>query len=347
MQRTLIGSNTVKFSMLVAILSLVGCNSSSEDTTSTDTSSSDITGTMLTNTSGDCEEYLGSFTASANDVQRDLLFTGQLTVTSSGFKCVIESNAIPNHDFNDNSASFATNVTEQTTYYEFDATPSQAASNTELSLSVSEVILLNGVKIDLLAAACYGVGSEPLGQEKIGCGEDQINNPWRYDPMSSLNTFGTDQHNAHVQPTGEYHYHGNPMALFIQNCAGNEASPVIGFAADGFPVYGSCYLDPADGVVKEATSSYQLKTGARQSVTGYTTPVSGVGTVASTNYDGQFRGDWEYTVALGTLDECNGMTVSGQYGYYVTNQFPWVVNCFKGEVDTSFSALSATRSHSH
>ncbi|GAL29983.1 hypothetical protein JCM19239_7852 [Vibrio variabilis] len=36
-----------------------------------------------------------------------------------------------------------------------------------MSLPVSEAILLNGVKVDLLAAACYGVGNEKPDAIKI------------------------------------------------------------------------------------------------------------------------------------------------------------------------------------
>ncbi|WP_234494201.1 YHYH protein [Vibrio maritimus] len=348
---------TLKFSMISLLVAgtLLGCggggdesSGASDDSSNsntvggdTPTANSDITDTLFTNTNGDCEQYTGDYTSNVEDIQRSASFTGTISVQSSGTHCIVQSNGIPNHDFNDASASFATNVSEQSQQYEFDASPSVSATVTELSLPVSEAILLNGVKVDLLAAACYGVGNE-----KTGCDQDQIDNPWRFDPMSSLNRFGTDEHHAHVQPDGTYHYHGNPMAMFEQDCEGGEPSPVIGFAADGFPIYGSCFRDPADGVVKAATSSYQLKSGIRQAVTGYTTPVAG-GSVVSNRYDGQFRGDYEYVVALGSLDECNGMTIEGQYGYYVTNAFPWVLNCFKGDVDSSFGANAQIRSHAH
>lgn len=325
------------------LVALTGCNSGEEGDVSTTTESSgtDITNLFFTNLSGDCEQYLGEFFSAVNDIQRDLLYSGQTQITSSGDKCVVQSNAIPNHDFNDASASFATNVSEQSTYYEFSSSPSLAGSDTALSLGTSEAILLNGVKVDLLAAACYGVGDE-----RTGCGQSEIDNPWSYDPMSPLNGFGTDEHNAHVQPTGEYHYHGNPIAMFAQNCTGKEASPVIGFAADRFPVYGSCFFDSSTSQVRKATSSYQLRSGVRVDEGGYTAPVVG-GNVVSSNYDGQFRGDWEYSAGLGDLDECNGMTVDGQYGYYVTDSFPWVLNCFKGSVDASFSGFSFERAHDH
>ena len=38
----------------------------------------------------------------------------------------------------------------------------------------------------------------------------------------------------------------------------------------------------------------------------------------------------------GDLDECNGMTVDGDYGYYVTDAYPWVLNCLIGDPDPSF-----------
>ncbi|MGF1751863.1 YHYH protein [Vibrio cionasavignyae] len=331
--------------ILCTVTLLAGCGSgdsgSGSTVSNTPTNGSDITNRLLSETSANCEQYSGDYFSSVEDIKRSLTYTGSVSLSSSGVECIIESNGIPNHDFNDQSASFATNVSEQAQQFEFSSSPSHSGSITALSLPVSEAVLLNGVKIDLLAAACYDVGDE-----RTGCGQDQINNPWRFDPMSELNGFGTDEHHAHVQPDGTYHYHGNPMALFEQDCAGSAASPVIGFAADGYPIYGSCYLDQTDGTVKKATSSYQLKSGVRQDVGSYSTPVVG-GSVVSQQYDGQFRGDYEYVVALGTLDECNGMFVDGQYGYYVTDSFPWVLNCFKGAVDGSFGASASIRSHRH
>lgn len=331
---------------------LSGCGSSSSDseaTTSnddknddvneppTDLGPTDITDVDLTNRSGNCSHYVGTYDSSVTDVKRSLSFTGNVSITATDTTCTVTSNDIPNHDFNDEMASFATDVAEVSKTFEFPINPSLANSITELEIGVVNVVLLNGVVVDILPAACYGVGSEPLGREKIGCGSNQINNPWRYDPMSTLNSFGTDSHNAHVQPDGTYHYHGNPVALFAQDCTvATNVSPVIGFAADGFPVYGSCIKND-NGDIIEVSSSWALKSGARQAVAGYVTPSGGTGNVSSNDYDGQFRGDYEYIDAQSDLDECNGMTIDGQYGYYVTNSFPWVVNCYKGVVQSSFS----------
>lgn len=336
--------NTINLCTLISLLALAGCGgSSSTNTTTTGDSgaATDITDVELTARDGSCANYVGTYDSSVTDVQRGIGFTGNLSITSSGNTCTFTSNDIPNHDFNQAPGNFATPVIEVSKSFTLPSTPSTAASVTELEIGVVNAIMLNGVVLDILPAACYGEGNEPLGQEKIGCGA--IDHPWRYDPMSTLNNFGTDSHNAHVQPDGSYHYHGNPVALFAQDCStATAASPVIGFAADGFPIFGSC-IEDGNGGIRQVTSSYSLKNGggAREAVNGYQTPTGGTGNIASDNYDGQFRGDYEYVADQGDLDECNGMTVNNQYGYYVTNSFPWIVGCFKGSVDSSFEPRNA------
>lgn len=286
----------------------------------------DITDSIFTRTSGNCADYIESYYSNVQDAKTFEYFNGNLVITVSGETCQFKSNAIPNHDFN-LDGNFATPVSIQDDRYQVPVNPSIASYKTDLMLGESAVFL-NGVKLDLLAAACYGVGNESLGNEKIGCGQDQINNPWRYDPMSPLNNFGTDNNNAHTQPDGTYHYHGSPMAMFNADCS--VSSGVIGFALDGFPIRGSCIND--NGNIRKVLSSYKLKDsgGSRVAVSGYSLPVSGTGSVNSQNYDGQFRGDWEFIHASGDLDECNGMTVDGQYAYYVTESYPWVMGCYSG-----------------
>ena len=303
-----------------------------------DTTDIDITDALFSNRDGSCSAYANSYVSHVMDVQRGAAFAGALSISVSGGKCLFATNAIPNHDFND-GGSFAHTVSAQDVRYEVTATPTFAANASPLVLG-DDALFLNGVKLDLLAAACYDVGSEPEGREKIGCGPDQIDNPWRYDPMSPLNDFGTDRNNAHTQPDGSYHYHGDPMAMFSGDCAAaSSPSPVIGFAADGFPIYGSCIDD--GGMIRTASSSYLLRDdgGARRDVDSYATPVDGRGTIDGPDYDGQFRGDYEYVPGAGDLDECNGMVVGGQYGYYVTAAYPWVIGCFKGIPDASFHRL--------
>ena len=281
----------------------------------------DITNAEFTDRDPSCASYVGTYTASVTDLGRSVAFTAMVQIAATGSTCEVTSNSIPNHDFDDGGA-FATPTAEVTGAHYLAAAPTEAASPTALSLQYDNAIFLNGVKLDVLAAACYGVGNEPLGQEKIGCMQEGT--PWRYDPMYAGNAFGTDGHNAHTQPTGAYHYHGNPNAMF--DASGATASGVIGFAADGFPIYGS-YIDDG-GTIRKVTSGYTLKAGARVSQ-------SGEGAFPGGNYDGTFVDDYEFTNA-GDLDECNGMTRDGTYGYYVTDSYPWVIGCFKGTPDDSF-----------
>jgi len=276
----------------------------------------DITNLILTATSTNCADYANSYISSVRDVNRDIGFNATLTITVTDNHCVISSNAIPNHDFNDGLGSFVNSTSTQAISYNIPRAPAIRSDPIALSLRVDNAIFLNGVKLDLLAAGCFGIGNG-----KIGCFE--MDKPFRYDPMSELADFGTDTHNAHTQPDGTYHYHGNPNALFDVSAS---SSPVIGFAADGFPIYGSYFSD--GGTVRKATSSYQLKSGARAAIDG---------TDPGDTYDGTFVDDYEYVAGAGDLDECNGMTVDGAYGYYVTDAYPWVLGCFRGTPDESFT----------
>lgn len=286
----------------------------------------DISDAILTNQSPECSYYADNMVSSVRDIKRNTLFNGSLTISvdAETSECILSTNSIPNHNFNDQSAAFATNVAAVSAEFRIPLAPSFASSTTNLSLAYDNALLLNGVKVDLLAAACYGVADE-----KIGCND--INQPWRFDPMFSGNQFGTDQHNAHTQPDGTYHYHGNPNALFDQS--GNVESPLVGFAADGFPIFGSYIND--NGQIRKVTSSYRLRSGTRPS--GASDPGG--------EYDGTFVDDYEYAEGLGDLDECNGMMRDGVYGYYIVDQYPWVLKCFKGTPHESFAKAGLNNSN--
>ena len=184
-----------------------------EDSANGDSGSSgptDITNAILSNVSADCADYVASYVSSVQDINRNMGFTGELTVTVTQSHCEFNSNAIPNHDFNDGTRSFVNATKAQTMSYSVPRVPVIAGSITALSLRTDNAIFLNGVKLDLLAAGCFGIGDG-----KIGC--FQAGSPFRYDPMAATADFGTDSHNAHTQPDGTYHYHGNPNALFADD----------------------------------------------------------------------------------------------------------------------------------
>ena len=276
----------------------------------------DITGAILTQLSGDCADYKNEYESMVGDVNRSMSFTGELAITITDDHCVFASNAIPNHDFNDGDRNFVNATRAQSASYRVPRSPTAATTSTALSLRIDNAVFLNGVKLDLLAAGCFGIGDG-----KIGCFDTGI--PFRYDPMAETADFGTDSHNAHTQPDGTYHYHGNPNALFA--AVDSASSPTIGFAADGFPIRGS-YAN-VDGSIRKLASSHQLKSGTRAA--------SG-GVNPGGMYDGTFVDDFEYVAGSGDLDECNGKSTDGVYAYYVTDSYPWVMGCFTGTPDDSF-----------
>ena len=279
-----------------------------------------------------CARFVRAYTASAinqagtpQNAADDEMFTADMSLSVSNGVCTMVTNNIPNHDLQDVDL-FANPVSEQNFSYNIPVAPEFAENVTPLSLDRLQGVFLNGVRIDIFAAACVGV-NPPM--EATGCGVNPpVSEIWRFDPLFDGNSFAEDSHNAHTQPSGAYHYHGDPHALYDES--GATESGVIGFAADGFPIFGSFISDA--GLIREVVASYQLKQGNR--------PVIDLGGSSAQHseqpYDGTFRQDYEYVEGSGDLDECNGMTVDGIYGYYVTDGFPYVLGCYRGTPDASF-----------
>ena len=173
---------------------------------------------------------------------------------------------------------------------------------------------------------------------EAGTAETWNNDPrsgWRYEAHTGFLDLGLDEHNAHVQPTGAYHYHAMPTGL-VQKLGGDEAKMLlIAWAADGFPMFtANCHSDTKDATsaVRTMKSSYRLKGGARPEQTG------GPGG----NYDGRFTEDWEFAKDSGDLDECNGHTAAtpehpeGFYHYHITTAFPFLPRMWRGTPDDGF-----------
>jgi len=282
-----------------------------------DAQTTDITGAILVERSADCADYANSYSSHVVDVNRSMGFNGAFEIEASADTCTISSNNIPNHDFNDGSQSFANSVAEVSKSLIVVRNPTTMTTVTQLSQQNNDAVLLNGVVVDLLSAGCWDASSS--SNTPAGCSADQAD--WLIDPVGSDGFFREDSHNAHAQPDGSYHYHANPNALFDEN-PGPDGSPVIGFAADGFPIYGSFFLDSETGQVRKAISGYTIKPGMRPSGPGE-------------DYDGFYVQDWEFTDS-GDLDACNGMAIDEQYGYYVTDTYPWILGCFSGSPHFSF-----------
>ena len=167
---------------------------------------------------------------------------------------------------------------------------------------------------------------------------------------------GFDCAHGHPGPmTSDYHHHQNPSAfnietvpsssicnvyladgLYVPNAATH--GPLIGFAPDGFPIYGAYgYTNPLDAStsIKRITPSYRLR-----NITARTTLPDGTAAVGPTLTQmvqiagpgqpqiqavlGAYLEDFEYVAGLGDLDENNGRFCktpeypNGTYCYFAT-----------------------------
>lgn len=228
----------------------------------------------------------------------------------------ISANGIPNHETGSfPNAGNPNTISAQDHAYRVTLTPQLTDSITTVRPAFG--IALNGVPFE------PGTGEFWNQDRQAG---------WRFEALTGFIDLGTDEHNAHVQPTGSYHYHGVPMGL-VQASATEAGITHLGYGADGFPVYGPHgYADANDassGLV-DVQSSYRLKAGLRP---------DGPGGL----YDGAFSNDFEYVEGLGDLDECNGRFgvtpehPEGIYHYYLTEMFPFIPRCVKGTPDESFA----------
>ncbi|MGJ8644756.1 MAG: YHYH protein [Luteolibacter sp.] len=153
---------------------------------------------------------------------------------------------------------------------------------------------------------------------------------WNYEALGGAINLGLDENHAHVQPTGKYHYHGQPTGFLKHlKVTNNDHSPLIGWSFDGFPIYALYgYSDPEDtsSEIVEMTSSFKLKEGERP----------GAPDGPGGKYDGAFTADYEYVEGAGTLDECNGRFTKtpefpdGTYAYFLSNEWPVIYRSYRG-----------------
>ena len=246
----------------------------------------------------------------------------RVSIQIEGAQRVIRANSIPNHltgSFPNRGNPHQIEVRQKT--YRLPAEPKQNTTLTPAPMGPVGVAV-NGVVFDPGAAEWY------LGDR---------NSEWRYEPLAGAVRLGVDANYAHVQPDGSYHYHGLPTGLLGQlGVNSGQHSPIVGWAADGFPIYALYgYEDPEDpsSPIVKLSSSYAVKSGARP---------SGEGQPGGT-YDGTFVADYEYVAAKAPLDAANGrFTVTpdfpeGTYAYFLTEEWPVIPRLFKGEPSQDFA----------
>src|SRR5436190_7586373 len=133
---------------------------------------------------------------------------------------------------------------------------------------------------------------------------------------------------GHPAPNGEYHHHVSPNCLY--NYMDDQVhSDLIGFAFDGFPIYGTfAYANPdgSGGITRMHTSYQQRAVTERTTLPDGTVLTAGqYGPAIGGQYPlGAFIEDYEYIAGSGHLDEHNGRFCvtpefpDGIYAYFVT-----------------------------
>ncbi len=253
----------------------------------------------------------------------------QLSFEIGETEIVIGSNGIPNHDLESGPGCC---TSEQSHQWRIPLVPN---NQTGCDPSISTDGCTMAPERDAVAFAVNGV---PIFGPEDGPGGDAVaGQEGAYEEDRQHIWMGICH--GHSGPGGAYHYHADA------NCAHwhpdeetnqswsdysiessrtlSEHSAIVGFAFDGYPIYGFVGWDE-EGNISEMTSSYRLKNG-------------------ETGYNG--IDDYEYVPGLGDLDSCNGEYgptpdyPEGIYHYHTTWEngeggigFPYFINCYRGEV---------------
>lgn len=235
-----------------------------------------------------------------------------ITIEVTDDTITITTNSLPDHETGEFPNDGNPNTIEALdAVYVIDRNPTYTESSTPVKVFG---ITLGGVQFD------------------PGTAEKDAETGASIEAIQELLDLGLDFNNAHVQPGGKYHYHGIPTSL-VTSDSSDTHSHLVGFAADGFPVYVRYgHSDPKDAssAIKEYVSSWVQKEGQRAS------------NEPSGEYDGTYTLDFEYKEGAGDLDDCNGIfTVTpeypeGTYAYFLTDTFPFVPRCLHGDSDGSF-----------
>ena len=274
----------------------------------------------------DCTTVSSVFTISLTTdgctvaIASDLNTTSQYDETINGNTRTITVNNIPEHLVGvfPNSGNPNT-IAEQNKTFSMTSAP-ELASNTTSGQGWVGGVLFSGVTTEVYTAEFF-VGTT-----------GQTNMAWNQTTLQTVRDLGLDCNNAHVQPTGSYHYHGLPNAYGSDLNIDGSQMVKVGYAADGFPIYYK-YFEDHNGDIVVAEASYELRAGDRGG-DGISAPIG--------CYDGEYFQDYEYDVTSGDLDACNGRTgptpdvPTGEYYYVITEDFPSMPLCFSGTPDDSF-----------
>lgn len=264
----------------------------------------------------------------------------------------IKTNGIPSYPtgpFLDGNPSVAQS---QNAIFRFPRTP-QEETGTKTPTTMGNIgIFINGVALfdyrDGVAwdpssnALCGGPGNPPCP------GGPQATMDWNRDAIPA-EMDGFDCSKGHPAQ-GNYHHHQNPSAFKLDlnvvsticnlydadglySIDSTQHSPLIGFAYDGFPIYGAYGYKNANGTggIVRIRSGYELGTYPDRTVNAEGVNVPDGPVINATYFRGYFREDYKFVSHPEEeyLDEHNGRWCvtpeypSGTYAYFCTVDENW------------------------
>jgi hypothetical protein len=278
-------------------------------------------------------------------IANNILVNCQKVQYSTNF-AYITTTGIPSYatgPFQDGNPSQATN---QAAIFKFPLVPVQNTGTKSPTTGGNIGVFINGVALfDYRDGVAWNPTTNALcgGPGNPACpGGPMAAQAWNRDAVIAEKA-GFDCAKGHPA-MGNYHHHQNPTAfkldLSVTSTVCNlydadglykldstKHSPLIGFAYDGFPIYGAYGYKNLDGTgaITRMKSSYQLKTA--------TTRTNGPA-INTTYPNGYFREDYEFiaNAASDYLDAYNGRICK-------TPEYPNGIYCYFATVDAKWNSV--------
>jgi len=258
--------------------------------------------------------------------------------------------AYPTGPFLDGNPSLAS---DQNAIFKFPLSPAQNTGNPTPTNGGNIGVFINGVALfDYRDGVAWNPGTNALcgGPGNPPCpGGPGASMDWNRDAIPA-ERLGFDCSKGHPA-MGNYHHHQNPSAFNLDlnvlsticnlyaadglyAIDSTQHSPLLGFAYDGFPIYGAYAFLGTNGTgpVVRMKSGYQLRNITQRNTSPTGASVSNGPPVSSTYPLGYFREDYEYFAQPGqsdVLDEHNGRFCitpeypNGIYAYFCTVDANW------------------------
>ncbi len=292
----------------------------------------------------------GASSAGASDDNSGPWFQCDVVVTTTDGEMIVNANGIPNHDFL-STRGCCTDEVELEWHISLNPMNDTTGGHTSTNCPASNGRWECAPDRGAVAVAVNGV---PMYGPEEGPGGDAVALHFSYFDEDRQPIFlgWCTSHSAGAS----FHYHYDAQCQFWDSEIGEDMSdyeidklqddyhsPIIGWAFDGYPIYGMYGYGDDGQSIKAITSSYAIERTQEGGDQGY----NGID-------------DWNYYEGLGDLDECNGRFgptpeyPEGIYHYVSTplsgdptlvtdtdgNQvsmigFPYFLLCYHGIADTN------------